>query len=137
MKRQTAKDKTILIIEDEPAVLQALVDTFAREGFYVLRAKSGNKGLVLALKKRPDLILLDIIIPGMDGLAMLEKLRKSAWGKSIPVIILTNFSDDSKVSKALENGVYDFLVKTDWKIRDVVERAKNILGIGSHDKKEQ
>lgn len=128
MIEQSTKNKTILVIEDERAMLQVLVDRFTDEGFSILEAKNGEEGLECAFKKHPDLILLDIILPKMDGITMLKKLRVDNWGKDVPVIILTNLNHMGTIVEALENGVYDFLVKTDWKLEDVVERVKERLG---------
>ncbi len=82
-----------------------------------------------ALKKHPDLIILDLIMPKTDGLSMLKELRGDDWGKEVPVIILTNLSDAENVAKAMEKGVYDFLVKSDWKLEDLIKRVKDKLGI--------
>ncbi len=120
---------TVLIVEDEQDIRQTLVDRFIREGFKVFEAKDGVQGLRLALKERPDLILLDIVMPKMDGIAMTKKLRQHAWGKKAAVIMLTNLSDLKKVSEALESGGYDYLVKSDWKIEDVVKKVKQKLSI--------
>ncbi len=122
------RKKTILIVEDEPTVRRALSDKFGREGFTFLEAPDGEAGLALALKEHPDVILLDIIMPRMDGITMLKHLRNDAWGKDAHVIILTNLSDATKVSQAAERGVYDFLVKSDWKLADVVRKVKKHLG---------
>ena len=121
--------KTILIAEDEQNMRQTLVDAFRREGFNVLEAKNGKEGLDKALGEHPDLILLDIVMPEMDGMTMLKKLREDERGRDIPIIMLTNFSDVEKVTNALESGVYEYLVKSDWKIEDVVLRVKEKLGL--------
>lgn len=121
--------KTILIAEDEQDMRQTLVDAFRHEGFNVLEAKNGKEGLEFALKEHPDLILLDIVMPEMDGMTMAKKLREDERGKDIPIIMLTNFSDVEKVTNALESGVYEYLVKSDWKIEDVVLRVKEKLGL--------
>ena len=92
------------------------------EGFIVLEAENGEEGLDVALRDHPDLILLDIIMPKMDGLTMLKKLREDVRGKNTKVILLTNLSDNEKVSEALLQGSYDYLVKSDWKIGDVVAK---------------
>ncbi len=119
--------KKILIIEDEEALRQALVDKFNREGFSVIEAKDGEEGLDLAIKNHPDIILLDIIMPKIDGLSMLKQLRSDAWGKDVPILILTNLNDAEYVSQAVENGVYDFLVKSDWQLSTLVEKVKEKL----------
>jgi len=124
-----SESKKILIIEDEPSLLDVLEDKFSTEGFDVLKAENGNRGLEIALKEHPDLILLDIILPEMDGMTMLKKLREDVWGKDALVIILTNLNDAQSVLQSLENGVYDFLVKTDWKLEDVLKKVKEKLRI--------
>ncbi|MFH1608394.1 MAG: response regulator, partial [Patescibacteria group bacterium] len=120
------KEKTILIIEDETTLLDALCDKLASEGFKILRSKNGKEGLEIALREHPDLILLDIILPVMDGMTMLEKLRaENEWGKNARVIILTNLSEVGKIaSDSLKNEVYKFLLKTDWKLEDIVIKIR-------------
>ena len=121
--------KKILIIEDEPSLREALNDKFSQEGFEVEQAPDGELGLSLALGTKPDLILLDIIMPKLDGISMLEQLREDERGKHIPVIILTNLSDNEKLAKAMELGSHDYLVKTDWKLEDVVKKVKEKIGL--------
>ena len=123
-------NKKILIVEDEAPLRTAVNDILSFEGFEVFQAKNGQEGLDLALKEHPDLILLDLMMPIMDGLTMLEKLRQDAeFGKHAAVILLTNINDPDKVAMATEAGSYDFLVKSDWNIEDVVKKIKGRLGI--------
>jgi len=122
-------NKTILIVEDEEATRKVMVSKFKHEGFEVLEASDGEAGLSVAQQEKPDLILLDIIMPKMDGMTFLKELRKDSWGKSVPIIILTNLSDDKNIAEAMEGGVFDFLVKSSWDMQDVVKRAKERLGI--------
>ncbi len=123
-------NKKILIVEDEAPLRNAVTDILSFEGFTVFQAKNGQEGLDLALKEHPDLILLDLMMPIMDGLTMLEKLRQDAeFGKTAAVILLTNINDPEKVAMATEAGSYDFLVKSDWNIEDVVKKIKGRLGI--------
>jgi len=79
-------------------------------------------------KNNPDLILLDIIMPIMDGMTMLKELRKTKFGKDVPVIILTNSNNDDSLSESLASGAYDFLIKSNWKIQEVVDKVKERLG---------
>jgi two-component system alkaline phosphatase synthesis response regulator PhoP len=123
------EDKKILIVEDELAILQATKISIQNEGFEVYTAKNGKQGLDLAIAKKPDLILLDIIMPVMDGMTMLEKLREDEWGKNVEVILLTSLSDAKQVANALEKGVTDYLIKSDMDLKDVVAKVKNKLGI--------
>jgi len=118
----------ILIVDDEAPLRNALYDKFVREGFEVCVAKNGIEGLKMVSEKSPSLILLDIIMPVMDGLSMLQKLRKMKHGKKIPVIILTNLSDTAKIAEAIKHGTYDYLVKSNWKLTEVVDKVRETLG---------
>ncbi|MFH1425981.1 MAG: response regulator [Candidatus Kerfeldbacteria bacterium] len=120
--------KTILIVEDERSVIRILHDKFTDEGFNVIEASNGEEGLKFALSKSPDLILLDIIMPRLDGISMLRKLREDPKGADIPVIILTNLSDETQQLNLDDTHVLDYLIKTDWSLEDVVSKAKKHLG---------
>jgi CheY-like chemotaxis protein len=122
------KKNTILIVDDERTLLSALVDKFTREGFVVSGAKNGKEGLSRALADHPDIILLDLIMPVMDGTTMLANLRKDPWGKDAKVIVLTNLSELEKAASRLQ-GVYDYLIKSDWELKDVVKKVKEGLEI--------
>lgn len=121
----------ILIVEDEVALADVLKDRFENEGFDVTMAGDGVEGLMLALDKLPDIILLDIVLPKLSGLDMLKQLRAYGAGKNIPVIVLTNVSDSKEVHEALANGARDFLVKADWAIADVVQSVRQQLENGN------
>lgn len=128
-KMEQKTEKTLLIVEDEVPLLTALVEKFTREGFHILQARNGEEGLESALRNHPDLILLDIIMPKMDGITMLEKLNKSTdpWGKKTEVIFLTNLSDISNIEKVSQLGANEYLIKSDWKIDDVVKKVREKL----------
>lgn len=119
--------KKILIVEDESLQRDILWEKFIREGFEAIIAKNGDEGLKQALLEKPDLILLDIVMPVMDGMTMLKKLREDEWGKKVKVLVLTNLSDAEKTAEALNRGAYDFLVKTNWTLDDVVGKVKEAL----------
>lgn len=121
--------KKILIVEDEQDMLEALVDKLSREGFETLQAKDGVEGLEVALREHPDLILLDIVMPKMDGMAMMERIRHDSWGKNVPIIILTNYSasEQEKIERIIEDKPDYYLIKSDWKIADVVKKVKETL----------
>lgn len=122
------KNKKIAIIEDDPSLLAALHDKFESEGFSIFTANNGREGLEVIQKNNPDIVLLDIIMPVMDGLTMLKELRKTEVGKKLPVIILTNLNDAESMSESLSDGAFDFLVKSNWKIQEVVDKVKEKLG---------
>lgn len=121
--------KTILVVEDDQVFLEILIDELSKAGFKVVTAHDGEEGLQAALGQLPDLIVIDILMPKMDGITMLKKIRESEAGKKIPLLILTNLSDNQTIDTALENGAYDFLVKSDWEPKDLVKRIKEKLGV--------
>ncbi len=119
--------KKILLVDDDETILKVLADRLESEGFTVTEARDGFEGLNKALAEQPDLILLDIMLPKMDGLTMFKKLREDKRGKNIPAIVLTILREAEKVSEALENGVYTYLIKMDVQIEDVVRKVKEKL----------
>jgi DNA-binding response OmpR family regulator len=121
--------KTVLIVEDEAVLRKILQDRLRKEGFNTLLATDGAEGLELALRKHPDLILLDIMMPH-DGLGMLNSLREDeSYGKSVPVIFLTNLSPDSdKIISSIErHEPAFFLVKANHSPEQVVEKVQEAL----------
>lgn len=119
--------KKILVIEDEATLQKALDDVLSQEGFEVFSATDGIIGLEVAKKEKPDLVLLDIILPKMDGFEVLSKLKAS--DENTPVVILTNLSDLSDVQKALDLGATTYLVKADYHLNEVIQKIKEILCI--------
>lgn len=123
-------DYKILIVEDESAMREALASKLEKEGFNVISAQDGEEGFEFAIEENPDLIMLDILMPKIDGLTLMKNIRKEGdWGKEVPIIMLTNLSDPESVSEAANYGVYDFLVKTDWRLDDVANLVKSKLSI--------
>jgi DNA-binding response OmpR family regulator len=129
MGLERSKDsKTILAVEDESNLLGVLVEGLKGWGFTAFGATDGEEGLKLALRERPDLILLDILMPKMNGLEMFAVLRRHPWGKRVPVIFLTNVSETDTVTPAvLANGPTSYLVKTEWEIDKVLQRIQDTL----------
>ena len=117
--------KKILVIEDEATLQKALNDVLSQEGYNVLSALDGMSGLDLALKENPDLILLDVILPKMDGFEVLKKLKEK--DSQIPIIILTNLSDIDDIQKALDLGATTYLVKADFHLDDVLKKIKKTI----------
>lgn len=123
--------KTILIIEDEKSLREAIVDILRLKNFLSLEAKNGKKGVELALLKHPDLILLDLIMPELDGMSVLRKIREDAWGGKVPIIILTNLSatNERLVDDTVTRKLTHYLIKSDWKIYDIIKKIEEILKI--------
>lgn len=121
--------KTILIIEDELPLLRVMTRKFEKEGLAILQAKDGIEGLAMAKSHHPDLILLDLLLPGLKGMEVLRELRRDEWGSTVPVIILTNLSDSGKVAEALAHDVGDYLVKSDWMLADLAKKVHEKLDI--------
>ena len=119
-----------MIVEDEEVICKAYADELRDEGFAILIAKNGQVGLELALREKPDLILLDILMPIMDGLTMMDTLRqKDLYGKNVPIILLTNLSaSEEKIMQAItKNEPAYYLVKSDWNLSAVMEKIKERL----------
>ena len=113
----------MLIVEDDASLRGALCKKFIKEGFNVLSAEDGEEGLKTALEQHPDLILLDILMPKMDGLTMLKKFRESDKDKNTPVMLLSNLTDVQDISEALLLGAKEYLVKSNWKLEDLVKKV--------------
>lgn len=118
---------TLVIAEDDALLLRSLKDRFEQEGFVVVPAQNGVEAVKFSLERHPDIILLDIVMPIMDGMTVLKHLREDEWGKKVPIILLTNLSDSEKVAEAVSQGVYDFLIKIDWKLDDLVKKVRSQL----------
>ena len=133
MTKESNDNKKLLIIEnveDDPVLRGALKDKLSHEGFSVVEAPDGEEGLELAVRDHPDLILLDILMPKMDGLTMMKKLRQDGeWGKKVPIILLTNLTpNDEKINQAITDyAPAYYIVKSNWSIGDLVEKIRERL----------
>jgi|YelNatPaOPRAMG01_1025707.scaffolds.fasta_scaffold03883_15 DNA-binding response OmpR family regulator len=119
--------KRILFIEDERELQKALREFLEKEDFEVLSAFDGKSGLEMAEKERPDLILLDLILPKMDGFKLLEKIKQKEETKGIPVIVLTNLEEMKSVEKAINLGARGYLVKSYYSLEELVDKIKKEL----------
>ncbi len=118
----------ILLIEDD-SFLSGMYDTKMKlEGFDVVLAEDGAKGLELAVSQGPDIILLDIILPKMDGFTALKHLKDNPETKKIPVILMTNLGQKEDVERGIALGAQDYLVKAHFMPSEVVEKIRQYLG---------
>lgn len=129
-KNMTEKNnKKILIVDDNTDLSSVLVDKFTASGFEADNADNGEIGLKKALETHPDLILLDLVMPVMDGLEMLKRLRKDEWGKDAKVMILTLLDEVKYVAEAMDNSFVGYIVKTDESLGNIVDKVKETLKI--------
>ncbi len=119
--------KKILIIDDDDLIQRVISDKLKNAGYITLQAQDGLKGLTLALYHTPAAIVLDILMPKMDGLTMLKELRKDQWGKQAQVIVLTNLSADDKIiTQVLDTNPAYYFVKTNLALDDLIEKIKEV-----------
>jgi DNA-binding response OmpR family regulator len=120
--------KNILFIEDEAVMQKAVSEFLGANGYRVISALDGELGVNLARQNPPDLILLDIILPKKSGFDVLEDLKKDEKTKSIPIIVLTNLSQMSDVSKMMEMGITTYLVKSEQSLQNIANIVEQTLG---------
>ncbi|HRQ87028.1 MAG TPA: response regulator [Candidatus Saccharibacteria bacterium] len=119
----------IAIIEDDAVISQMYRMKFEADGFEVQLASDGEKGVALVKSFQPDIILLDLQMPRLDGTGTLRKIREADWGKDTPVIILTNLGKEEAPKEIKELGIHSYIVKAELTPRQVVSRVKEALGI--------
>lgn len=117
-------DKKILIVEDEADIREAMAEAVAEAGFTVVTAVDGAVGLEKALAEQPDIILLDIVMPVLDGHGMLKKLRQDPWGQHAKVIMLTSMDDVQNVGIAHEHKITDYLIKPHSSLAEIVNKIR-------------
>lgn len=119
--------KKILVVEDDKFLANAYKAGFEGEGFEVVLAYDGEEALSLAEQMRPDIIILDILIPKMDGFAVLQQLKASKDLEHIPVIIASNLGQQQDIDKGMELGAKDFIVKSESSVTQILNKIKDIL----------
>ncbi len=128
MENQNKIVKKILVVEDDVSLLNALVNRLSNLGYTVVQAKNGKEGLEAAFKHHPNLILLDVIMPEMDGLTMLDELRQDSWGSKVKVIILTNQEmDDKRLDVVVKDQPSFYLVKSDNSLEQIQGTIEEIF----------
>ncbi len=124
--------KTVLVVDDEIALVKALEQVLKSEGYNVITAADGEQGFKQCIDHHPDLVLLDILMPHLDGLGMLEKLRtcEDEFCKKVPVVILTNLTNEDFEKNANKLGAPDYVIKSDTDLKSIVamvhEKLKNL-----------
>ncbi len=119
--------KKVFVIDDDEALVQALTERLVDAGYDVSSAPDGQAGLDAVLEAHPDLIILDVAMPVMNGWDTLTALRADGWGKDARVVMLTNSDDMENVSQAVDHGTTEYLIKGSWTLDDIVAKVGQTL----------
>ena len=119
--------KTILFIEDESALQKTFAKILEKEDYSIIPALDGEIGLNLVKRKKPDLILLDLVLPRVNGFEVLKRIKEDEETKNIPVIVLTNLETIDNIDKAIELGATTYLVKANYTLKEVLDKVKKCL----------
>lgn len=114
-------NRKVLIVEDEVPLRKALAEEFTDAGYTVFEAADGLEGLDVALREHPHVILLDQLMPKMNGVAMLVQLRSDQWGSTVPVIMATNMSTTDTINEAIDAGANDYFIKSEVSVADILK----------------
>jgi len=119
----------ILLIEDDKFLRELIIQKLGKEGYDVIEAPEGETGLLKIKEDKPDLVLLDLILPGIDGFEVLSRMKKDTDTKSVPVIILSNLGQKDDVKKGMDLGADDYLVKAHFTPGEIVEKIRATLKV--------
>ena len=119
--------KNILIVEDDNFVAEVYLAKLTEMGYEAILAQNGEEGLVALKKDKIDMILLDILMPIMSGMEMLEEIKKNEEWKNIPVILLTNVGEKESIQKVREMGVKNYLIKSHFTPAEVIEKIESVF----------
>lgn len=119
--------KNILIIEDDEFLRGLISKKLSTEGFNMISAVDGEEGIKKVKEQKPDLILLDLVLPNIDGFEVLAKVKADPNVSSVPVIILSNLSQNEDISKGIKLGAVDYIIKAQFTPEEIAEKIKNIL----------
>ena len=131
MKPNSDQQKILLIVEDDEVLLRTLFLFFHKSGYAIASATDGETGLNMARRLKPDLVLLDLLLPKLDGFGVLKDLKADPALKKIPVIVLSNLGDESEISRAKSLGAEDYFVKAEVNLVTLRERVDKLMGLGS------
>ena len=120
--------KKVLVVEDDTLLKDMLGQQLTKEGWQVLHATEGEQALGLAESEHPNIILLDLLLPGMSGFDILTTLKEKETTKDIPVVILSNLGQQEDLDKGVKLGAADFLIKSNFTLDEVSSKIKEIVG---------
>lgn len=119
--------KRILIVEDEADIREAMADALTQQGYEVLQAENGQIGFDMALAEKPDLILLDIVMPIMGGHETLRRLRLDPWGQNAAVVIMSAMDDAPNVALAHQTGITEYLIKSNASLDELAKKVREVI----------
>ncbi|MDP9172302.1 MAG: response regulator [Planctomycetota bacterium] len=119
---------TVMVVDDTAVIREAVAKLLRREGFQTICAANGKEALHALTRSEPDLVLLDIMMPEMDGMECLEQLRSDPKWKSTPVIMMTALSDDENQRRATQLGASDYMVKAKFTVEQMLDRIRRLIG---------
>jgi len=120
--------KKILIVEDDKFLRELISQKLSNEGYEIIEAIDGEQGLKAMEKEIPALVLLDLILPGVDGFGVLEKMKQNTSLSGVPVVILSNLGQKEDIEKALKMGANDYLIKAHFTPGEIIQKVKGVLG---------
>lgn len=128
---KTNNGKKVLVVEDDKFLRELFVKKLFNEGFDVKNSIDAQGAFEILAQEKPDIILLDLILPGVDGFEILAKIKADDSLADVPVLILSNLGQQEDIDRAMSLGAYDFLVKANFTLDEIVERVKKVLEGGS------
>ena len=119
--------KKVLIIEDDDHISKIYGIKLSKENVDTIIARDGQEGINMIASEKPDLVLLDLMIPIKDGFTVLEEVKKTPFGKNLPILVLSNLGQESDIEKATSLGAADYFIKVNLSIQEVIDKVKSYL----------
>lgn len=120
----------VLLVEDEAALQHAMGEALRSAGFEVLSATDGEQAMLMGAGEKPDIVLLDLILPKHSGFDVLEALKKNPATEHIPVIVLTNLESAVEIDRAVSLGADSYLVKANYEVKEIIDKVRQVLSMG-------
>lgn len=119
--------KSIIIVEDDKFLRELIAQKLAKEGYEILTAIDGEEGITQIREKKPDLVLLDLILPGIDGFEVLSRMKADPNLSKIPVVILSNLGQREEVERGIKLGAIDYMIKAHFTPREIIDKVNTVL----------
>ena len=126
-EKKASGKKTILVVEDDKFLRELIVQKLESEGYDIVQAVDGEKGVAQLKKEKPDIVLLDLLLPGIDGFEVLKQAKEDKETESIPIIILSNLGQQDDVERGLKLGAADYLIKAHFTPKEIASKVQSVL----------